>query len=403
MEKLPLYWIWFAQLNGISLFDKQRLLQHFSDPEELFAAEEKTLQEIPVAFREALSNHDLTEATQILDQCKQKGIKILTFADTTYPQNLRNIEDPPLVLYFKGSLPDWQAQPLIGIVGTRKASPYGLQTAGLLASQVAACGGMIVSGLAAGIDAAAMEGALAVEKSVVGVAANGLDIIYPARNRKLYGRTEECGCLISEYPPGTRPYPANFLHRNRIISGISQGILVVEAPERSGALNTARHAFTQGRDVFTVPANLGVDSSRGSNGLLQEGAYAVFTGWDVVKHYAPLYPNTVENRPLPFERKPAMVAQTPAVPEKRETKMETPAKNAIDNSEESTYSGINKRPQGLSEQETAILNLLSETPQLTDSVMDAAGLPFGTVQSILTRLTIKGFVRQYPDGSVSRK
>lgn len=400
---MTLYWIWFAQLSGISLFDKQRLLQHFPDPEELFAAEEKVLQELPAAFQEALSNRDLTEATQILDQCKQKGIKILTFADTTYPENLRNIEDPPLVLYFKGSLPDWQAQPLIGIVGTRKASPYGLQTAGLLASQVAVCGGLIVSGLAAGIDAAAMEGALEMEKPVVGVVANGLDVVYPAGNRKLYGQTEKCGCLISEYPPGVRPYPANFLHRNRIISGICQGVLVVEAPERSGALNTAGHAFSQGRDVFTVPANLGVESSRGSNGLLQEGAYAVFTGWDVVKHYAPLYPDAVENRHLPAKRKPAKVAQTPAVPEKREAQMETPAKNAIDNLEESTYSGINKRPQGLSEQETAVLNLLSEAPRLTDSVMDAAGLPFGTVQSILTRLTIKGFVRQYPDGSVSRK
>lgn len=398
-----LYWIWFAQLRGISLFAKQRLLQAFCDPETLFLSEEKALEDLPAEVREALGDRDLNGALEILAQCKQRGIKILTFGDTAYPQNLRNIEDPPLVLYFKGTLPDWQAQPLIGIVGTRKASPYGLHAAGLLAAQIAACGGIVVSGVAAGVDRAAMEGALEEESFVIGVVANGLDVVYPTGNRELYRRTEENGCLISEYPPGSRPFPANFLHRNRIISGISQGVLVVEAPEKSGALNTARHAFSQGRDMFAVPANLGVESSRGSNALLQEGAYPVMSGWDVVRHYAPLYPGVVENRPLRFKEKQEKAAESPAAGESATHKMEAPAKKPIDNLNESTYSVINKRPQGISGQEAAILELLSETPQLTDSVMDAAGLPYGTVQSILTRLTIKGFVRQYPDGSVSRK
>lgn len=396
-----LYWIWFAALRGISLFTKQQLLNVFHDPEELYMAEEKAFMELPAEVREALSNRDLTGAKEILSLCKQQGIRILTFGDGAYPENLRNIEDPPLLLYWRGELPDWQAQPLIGIVGTRKASPYGLQTASLLASQTAVCGAIVVSGLADGIDGAAMEGALSVEGSVVGVVAGGVDVVYPAKNRTLYRRTEENGCVISEYPPGTRPYAGNFLRRNRIISGISQGVLVVEAPERSGALNTAQHAFTQGRDVFTAPANLGVESSRGSNALLQEGAYAVFCGWDVVKHYAPLYPGAVANRPLPEKRIQAKVAQTTVTPQSR--KMETAAKNSIDNLKESTYSVINERPAGLSEQEAGILALLDQDPQLIDSILDASSLPYGTVQSILTRLTIKGLVTQHPDGRVSRK
>ena len=393
---MPIYWIWFAQLRGISLFAKLQLLQVFRDPEELFMAQDHALKELPSEVQAALSDRDLHAAEEILKLCKTHGIGILTYADTTYPQNLRNIEDPPLVLYFKGTLPDWEAQPMIGIVGTRKASPYGLQTAGLLASQTAACGGIVVSGAAAGIDAAAMEGALGVSKPVVGVLGGGVDVVYPISNRTLYRQIEANGCLLSEYPPGSRPYPGNFLQRNRIISGISQGVLVVEAPEKSGALNTARHAFTQGRDVFTAPANLGVESSRGSNSLLQEGAYAVFSGWDVMKHYAPLYPGVVENRPIPARKQPAKVAEAPVIPQ-------TPAKNPIDNCAKSTYSVINKQPVGLSEAESGVLALLGSEPQLIDSVLDAANLPYGTVQSILTRLTIKGLVTQHPDGRVSRK
>ena len=404
---MPVYWIWFAQLTGISLFIKRQLLEVFHDPEEVFLAEEKALQAFPREVFAALQNKDLTESKQIYDRCLKKGIGILTFTDPAYPESLRNIEDPPMVLYYKGTLPDWQAQPVIGVVGTRKASSYGLQTAYLLSSQIAACGALVVSGVATGIDAKAMEGALDVGNATVGVLGGGVDVVYPASNRTLYRRTEEHGCLISEYPPESRPYPWNFLHRNRIISGISQGLLVVEAPAKSGALNTARHGFAQGRDLFVVPGNLGVDTCVGSNGLLQEGAYAALSGWDVVKHYEPLFPGVVENRPAPLGKSAQepypKVAQMPQQPEKARKKKESLPQNGIDNLDKSTYSVINKQPAALSDRENAVLALLSEVPQLPDSVMDASDLPFSTVQSILTRLAIKGLVIQHPDGRISRK
>lgn len=401
---MPVYWIWFAEIKGISLFVKRQLLCRFRDPEEIYLAQEKAFSK---EVAEALQEKDLTEAMAIYQQCTKQGIGILTYVDEAYPEALRNIEDPPVVLYFKGKLPDWRAQPLIGVVGTRKASTYGLQTAHLLSSQIAACGGLVVSGAATGIDAYAMEGALDAGKPAVGVLGGGVDVVYPAKNRSLYRRTEENGCLISEYPPGHRPYPWNFLHRNRIISGLSDGVLVVEAPERSGALNTARHAFSQGRDLFVAPGNLGVDTCLGSNALLQEGAYAALSGWDVVKHYAPLYPDTVANRPVNLQRigqiPPKKVAEETALPEKGDKKNHGTPENAIDNWEESTYSVINKPPVSLSDQENAVLALLSDTPQLPDSVMDATDLPSGTVQSILTRLAIKGLVHHHPDGRISRK
>lgn len=399
---MPVYWIWFAQLKGLNLYEKQQLLETFRDPEEIYLADAKLL---PSGVE--ISDHDLTEATAIYQQCIRLGVGILTYTDAAYPERLRNIEDPPMVLYFKGRLPDWQAQPVIGVVGTRKASSYGLQTAHLLSSQIAACGGLVVSGVATGIDALSMEGALDAGKTTVGVLGGGVDVVYPAGNRALYRRTEENGCLISEYPPGSRPYPGNFLHRNRIISGISDGLLVVEAPAKSGALNTARHAFAQGRDLFAVPGNLGVESCRGSNALLQEGAYAALSGWDVVKIYENLYPGAVANRPVvlakPADLPPAKVAQTKAMPENKADKKKTVSQNAIDNSGKSTYSVINKRPVSLSDQENAVLALLGEMPQLPDSVMDASDLPFGTVQSILTRLAIKGLVQYHSDGRISRK
>ena len=400
MRKLPVYWIWFAELHGISLFAKRQLLETFHDPEELYRAEGKKL---PEELAEALGQKDLTDANRIWQQCREKNICLLTYWDAAYPERLRNIEDPPVVLYYKGTLPNWQAQPVIGVVGTRKASPYGLQTAHLLSSQIAACGGLVVSGVATGIDAISMEGALDAGKPTVGVLGGGVDVVYPAKNRDLYRRTEETGCLISQYPPGYRPYPWNFLERNRIISGISDGLMVVEAPEKSGALNTARHAVSQGRDLFVVPGNLGVDTCAGSNLLLQEGAYAALSGWDVVKHYAPLYPGAVENRPVTLQKNLSKVAQRQVMPEKGEKKKADTSQNVIDNLDKSTYSVINKRPSNLSDQENGVFALLSETPQLIDSILDASDLPSGTVQSILTRLAIKGLVTQYPDGRICKK
>ena len=401
---MPVYWIWFAELRGISLFVKRQLLEKFRDPENIYLAEAKAF---PEEIREALQEKDLTRATEMENLCRRQNIGILTFADSAYPEKLRNIEDPPMVLYFKGKLPNWQAQPVIGVVGTRKASPYGLQTAQLLAAQISVCGGLVVSGVATGIDAASMEGALDAGCNTVGVVAGGVDVVYPAHNRALYQRTEKNGCILSQYPPGSRPFPGNFLQRNRIISGVSDGVLVVEAPEKSGALNTARHAFAQGRDLFVVPGNLGVDTCLGSNALLQEGAYAALSGWDVVKHYENLYPGTVKKRSAPMtqpaENPLPKVAEQVAVPKEQGRKKETTSQNAIDNWEKSTYSVINERPANLSDQEKAVLAHLSDVPKLPDSVMDACDLPSGTVQSILTRLTIKGLAKYYPDGRISRK
>lgn len=405
-----LYWIWFAQLKNLSLWQKQKLLEAFSDPEEIFCTVPEAFAGIAgmdAAALAAMEDKDLEESRKILQLCRQKEIGILTCKDQAYPVRLKNIEDAPVVLYYKGILPDWDALPIIGVVGTRKASAYGMHTAFTMSAQIAACGGLVITGGADGIDTAALEGTLAAGKQAVAVFGGGVDVIYPKKNERLFDRVAQNGCLLSEYPPQEKTLGWHFPVRNRIISGISNGVLVVEAPERSGALNTAEHAFRQGRDVFTVPGNLGVDSCVGSNQLLQEGAYPILNGWDAVKHYEFLYPGKVENRPAPLLEKihsaPQKVAQKEANLGNSPEKSEKAPKKSIDNRNDSTYSVLNKRQASLSQEEIAILQLLGDEPQFPDGVMAQSDLPAGTVQSILTRLTLKGFVKTYPGGRISRK
>ena len=240
---MPVYWIWLSLLPDLSLRQKNQILQHFSDAEELYFAEKEKLEELPADVVKVLGNKDLAAAEKVLRTCTRKSIEILTCADSRYPRRLLNIPDPPIVLYYSGHLPDWEYQPVVSVVGTRKASPYGLATAKKLSRQIAACGGLVISGCANGIDSAAMQGAMEVGSVTVGVLGNGVDVVYPRNNRNLYAKVAKCGCLISEYEPGSKPERWHFPQRNRIMSGIANCVLVIEAPDPSGALITARCAL----------------------------------------------------------------------------------------------------------------------------------------------------------------
>lgn len=399
-----LYWIWFAEVSGVPQWLKQTLLDVFHDPEEIYFAKPEALcqvEGIELEHLRALEDKDLGPAEEILKKCSKSDIKLLTIADAAYPQKLKNISDPPVVLYYRGVLPKWEQLPAIGVVGTRKASAYGLQIARQMGSQIAACGGLVVSGCASGIDTKALEGAMEQDMPTVGVLGCGVDVIYPRTNRRLYSKIQEYGCLISEYPPQEPPLGWHFLRRNRIISGISNGVLVVEAPMRSGALNTARHAREQGRDLFAVPANLGVANFEGSNALLEEGAIAALSGWGVVRHYRELYPDAVKDpgeiKVGNPERSVQKVAQQPLV-------LESNRKNFIDNNENSLYyrKSDNKDP-ALTCEETVVLSLLDRTPRHPDEVAARADLPFAKVQTILTMLAVKGLVVFHSGGRVSIK
>ena len=379
------YWIWLASLTGISEREKYRALAHFDSPEDCYYADAGAyagMEDLRAEAVEALQDKNLEAAEEILNSCERRGISVLTFQDDGYPGSLRNIADPPLVLYYRGTLPDFDREAVIGVVGTRRASVYGLRAARQLGKELAGHGGLVVSGMAEGIDAAATWGALEANCPAVGILGSGVDVVYPKCNRDLFRKMEQEGCLISEYPPGTKPNRWQFPQRNRIISGLSCGVLVVEAPEKSGALITARQALEQGRDVYVVPGNIGVDTCRGSNALLRDGAAAVLSGWDIMEAYAYRYPDKIR-REIPI------LAQNTE-------------KIAVDNPAAPSYSDVDKNADGPDAVEQTLLAALGREEQLIDTLIAKTALPSAEVLAALTMLEVQGLVTTRPGGWVSK-
>lgn len=408
------HWIWLATRPDITDTLKVEILRHFQDPEAAFFANEDSYSGIEGLAAEgiaSLKDKNLRPAEEILRECERADLHILTWQDAAYPARLRSIADPPLVFYYKGRLPDFDGYPLIGVVGTRKASAYGLTAAKRMGYQIAKCGGIVVSGMAYGIDGMAMRGALTAGMPVVGILGCGADMVYPLSNKVLFGDMERYGCIMSEFPPGTPPYKWNFPKRNRIISGMSCGVLVVEAPEKSGALITASLALDQGRDVFVVPGNIDVPTFVGSNRLLRQGAILAGTGWDILSEYEGLYPDKVRRDDTPTHLKSypdeledtakreiiqPKVAQKPAILENKRPLKQKVDKKVIDKRGSSPYSDLNDNLPKLTEAERKILSALESGERLADDVIADTGLPAGQVLATLTLLEVKGLVRRLP-------
>lgn len=403
------HWIWLATRKSINETKKIALLEHFGDPEDIYFADNAAYAQVEGMTKEAaesLADKDLREAEKILAQCMEKNIRICAYHDAAYPKRLKNIADPPVVLYYKGNLPDFDGNPVISVVGTRKASAYGMTVARRMGYQIARCGAIVVSGVASGIDSMSMVGGLTGGGTVVGVLGCGADEIYPAKNRSLYADTERNGCLLTEFPPETPPYGYNFPKRNRIISGLACGVLVVEAPEGSGSLITARAAAEQGRDVFVVPGNIDVPTFAGSNALLREGAIAVSSGWDIVSEYRALFPDkirkdTVQLMPENADETLLNVAQTVEAPAKKKDRPKKEKKIIIDNVSVAPYSDVVRPAVSLTQEEESLLGYLKAGERLVDDVIAESGLPAGKVLATLTLLEVKGMVRRLPGKRVA--
>lgn len=391
------HWIWFSCLPELNGREKLALIQRFRSPEDIYQLDRRALGALELTSKAAMGilDKDLTRAQWILKTCAEKGIGVLAFTDSAYPEKLKSIDDPPMVLYYRGRLPALELRPVIGIVGTRKASPYGLRAAAAMGGQIGACGGIVASGGAFGIDSMALQGALEAGQQTVVVQAGGLDSLYPKSNEKLFAGVMKNGCILSEYAPGVPAYRGNFLRRNRIISGISNAVLVVEAPKVSGALNTARWASEQGRDVFAVPGNIDVESCAGSNALIGDIAVAALSGWTVMKEYEPMYPTVVRQAQAPVI-KTEIPAENPAPKAKAD-------KITVDKRTDSPYSVKEKSLPQLTEQEQAVVAALSAEPVAVDQVIDRLGWTPAAVMTVLTKLSVKGVVKTHPGKFVSLK
>ena len=296
-----IFWIWLSLACGVASKEFGRLVSRFDDAYELYTMSEEDIEGIDgigARLKMRLSDKTMTDAERIFEDCQKGGVTVLTYADKAYPPKLRLIEDPPVVLYVLGKISGLESHPSIGVVGTRKMSEYGRKTAFRLSYELALAGTVIVSGLALGVDGVAACGALEAEGNTIAVLGCGVLVDYPKAHRKLKAQIVRRGAVISEYPPNTPAVPRNFPTRNRIISGICHGTLLVEGAKKSGSMITARLAIGQGRQLFAVPGKIGEVNSEGPNHLIREGAYSVLESIDILKHYEFLYRENLNLRAL---------------------------------------------------------------------------------------------------------
>jgi len=345
------YWVGFNIVQGIGPIRLRALLDYFGDLEAAWNASPHELRKAGLDRRSLanlLQTREEISLDEEMEKIEREGIKLLTWEDEAYPSRLLNIYDPPPVLYLKGELLP-QDEWAVAVVGTRGATVYGKEVTREIAGGLARSGITVVSGLARGIDSEAHRAALEAGGRTIAVFGSGLDIIYPPCNRRLAERIVEQGAILTEYPLGTPPEGSNFPPRNRIISGLSLGVVIVEAGERSGALITADYALSQGRDVFAVPGNIFRKKSVGTNKLIQEGAKLVLSVQDILE-----------------ELNLTMVSQ------------QAEAKEILPTNEK----------------EALLLQHLSAEPIHIDELGRRSGLPISQVSSTLAMMELKGMVRQ---------
>lgn len=393
-----LHYIWLAQHMGADAAAAQALLAAFGTPEAVYAADRRALTSACAGLRaaqvDALCNKETDDAEQIIEDCTRRGVQIITIEDSAYPDRLRAIADPPCVLYVRGKWPDFDVTPGVSVVGTREATPYGQRMAQAIGGALAGAGFITVSGMARGSDAAAHRGALHGGGLTVAVLAGGVDICYPQENRGLMGDILLSGALISEKPPGTPHKSEYFPHRNRIISGLSVAVVVVEAAARSGTAITAHHALDQGRDVYAVPGALGARMSEGCNKLIERGEAALLSDpAALVRAYRGLLreaPNISRVRQA-FLRQVGTPNGAPAWQDakQREQKPKRPPAPKPPMPPDAAP----KAPEvPLGEEEKRLVELIAQGASTPPELVERSGMPPARAMSLLTGLELSGVV-----------
>ena len=371
-------WISLNMTSGVGPRAATKLLERFGSAENVFHATRSELESLRLRAEtiESILKREFHEkAVEEFNKVKEIGGDVLILDDGSYPYLLREIADPPITLYVKG---DWQAcfdAPCVGVIGSRRCSTYGENASEMLARDLAENGICIVSGFARGIDSAAHRGAIRGKGRTIAVLGTGIDNVYPKENVKLVDEIlANGGAIVSQFPLETPPLKENFPYRNRVISGLSYGVLLVEASERSGSLITARLAMEQNREVLAVPSNITSRNSFGTNYLIKSGAKLVQQWQDVVTEL----PQEISARILPPKLDEKDVGEKPQQQ--------------------------NLAPAGLKENELKIWQLLSaDEPIHIDSLLDESGLSFGDLNSSLIKLDLKDLIRTLPGNFYARK
>ena len=386
------YLLWLSTRRGLSQRHQVELLDYFGGAERVYFADREAFGPLRLTqeAKRALCDKSLDGPNRILERCDRLGLFLLSCQDGAYPERLLQLSDYPLVLYGKGRLFRFDEEVAIAMVGSRQCSAYGVRTAGRIAMGLAQAGALVVSGLAQGIDAASLKGALQGGGPVVSVLAGGVDVVYPSCNGWLYEDVAARGAILSENPPGTRPDGWRFPIRNRIISGLSLGVVAVEAGERSGALITAHDALDQGRDVFAVPGPVDAATSAGTNRLIAQGeAKLVRTAGDILCEYEGRYAHKLcRPRLMTAEEADGRLEVIPTPPPEPEP--EKPATG------ETLPLAPRSALEQMGEEQREIFFLLSEKTLTADEIVGRTEIPARRVNTALTILQAGGYLKELP-------
>jgi DNA processing protein len=380
------YWLWLSSMRGLGQTRATALIGALGTPENVYFAGEDEWREavdLPEPVLKELQDRSTDRAERTLELCDRTGTRLLTMQDASYPERLRAIYNPPPVLYYKGQLPSIDEEAALGVIGTRSPTAYGQNAALKLCYKLASSGMLIVSGMAKGIDTAAHLGALRAGKPTVAVLGCGVDVVYPAENRNVYEDIAAAGLLLSEYPPGTRAEGQHFPARNRIISGLSLGVLVVEAPPGSGAMITANHALEQGRDVFAVPGNIDNREAEGSHRLIREGAILAARAEDITAEYHPLFPHKIKGASQALPRH---------LPTLKQPKGQMPPEDG----EPVKVTDLTEIVKDYTPDQQRILLAIAKNAMIADEIVSVTGLPAPLVLSEITMLELDGIITQMP-------
>lgn len=394
-------WLTLVLIPGVGAVNFMRLLARFRSASGVLHAGEAALAEV-AGPKLAERIHQYSSCADVEEQERlitQYSTQVITLEDAAYPPRLAEIYDPPLALFVRGELRE-EDELSVAIVGTRRASPYGLRMAERLARELAERGVTVVSGMASGIDAAAHRGAMAAGGRTIAVLGCGVDVVYPSENRDLMEQIIGHGCVLSQFPMGTKPNRGHFPYRNRIISGLTMGVIVIEAPVESGSLITARHAAEQGREVFAVPGPVGSPNSAGPHSLIRQGAKLVETAEDILAELAVPEELLKERKPAPIApprqqavEKPMPVAPPPPpVAVKPKPVAQAPVPVPVP---PPAPAPPPRPPVKMSEGEAMIFRMLKAEGTYVDEIAAQCRIPVSQALSTLTMLELKGLIRQY--------
>lgn len=384
------YWLWLSTSAKLSPRAKAVLLKHYGSPEAMYEAPKGEITRLLGRRSEGaedLEKRDLSSALRTIDKCKMQNVEVVSVEDPCYPVRLKNIYAPPPVIYVKGRLPKIDEEPAIAVIGTRNASPYGIKMGRKLGFEIAKCGGVVVSGLTKGIDAAGAEGTLIAEGKCVGV----LGVPHEHAHGKMAEELAVRGALVSEYPPGAGVHRQFFRARNRIAAGLSVGVVVVEAPFKSGTRLFVDEAVEQGKEIFAVPGNADSENCAGTNAMLKDGAKPVTEGWDVMCEFAKLYPDKIKRSDERILWSSVKSEQSESV---KTEKTHKATKKVIDKPDTAEYIDLKTQLESLSQSQLSIVSAMDREAMQVDEIIERTGLSPAKVLADLTLLQLKGCVSQ---------